>query len=444
MMKSSLIWQAAALSAGLVSCAKPSSVRQVQSERSTRRSAVEIQKEITSIKKKEEEALRAFIDGMTLEEKAAQLFMTNLEGDTSFVPVKQGGAASGCAYEDSAPVAGGYLFFSYNIADTPEKIMRFTDSIKQYCRTKNIIPPLIALDHEGGNVSRLRTVNAPLPSAKDVARRLTTAEAYTLYALQARQIKLLGFNMNIAPVAESIGDDNRAFLDDRSFGTAEEVIAFGRAAVNAYENNGVAAVLKHFPGNSNTDPHSGLPEIRAEAEELEAMIAPFAVLAALQPAAALMSHARTRAADALNPACFSEYWVLKRLRRGIHFDGVIFSDDIFMAALAQNGVPPETAAVRAVEAGVNCIMISEKRFSLPAARLIQNAKEDSTIASKIDDSVTRLLTLKIRLGLLEFTTIDSKTVLTIAGRAPEPLETRVRQFNDIHRTSVEFYKKHFE
>ena len=142
MMKSSFIWQAAVLAAGLVSCAKPSSVRQVQSERSTRRSAVEIQKEITSIKKKEEEALRAFIDDMTLEEKAAQLFMTNLEGDTSFVPVKQGGAASGCAYEDCAPVAGGYLFFSYNIADTPEKIMRFTDSIEQYCRTKNIIPPL--------------------------------------------------------------------------------------------------------------------------------------------------------------------------------------------------------------------------------------------------------------------------------------------------------------
>ena len=115
-----------------------------------------------------------------------------------------------------------------------------------------------------------------------------------------------------------------------------------------------------------------------------------------------------------------------------------------MAALAQNGVPPETAAVRAVEAGVNCIMISEKRFSLPAARLIQNAKEDSTIAAKIDDSVTRLLMLKIRLGLLEFTTIDSKTVLTIAGRTLEPVETRVRQFNDIRRTSVEFYKKHFE
>lgn len=322
--------------------------------------------------------------------------------------------------------------------------MRFTDSIEQYCRQNNIIPPLIALDHEGGSVNRLRTVNAPLPSAKDVAQRLTPADAYALYSLQARQMKLLGFTMNLAPVAEVCTDDNRSFLDDRSFGTAEDVITFGRTAINAYENNGIAAVLKHFPGNSNTDPHSSLPEIHATSEDLEKMIAPFAALLALHPAAVLMSHARALAADAVNPACFSEYWISERLRRRFNFSGVIFSDDIFMAALAENGVPPEIAAVRAVEAGVNCIMISEKRFLFPAARLIQKAQEDSDFAAKINDSVLRIVRLKVRLGLLEFKTIDSKMILTIAERNSEPIEKRVQQFHAIHQANIELYKKHFD
>lgn len=409
-----------------------------------RRSAAAIQSEVVSLQKEQDAAINAFVDSMTLEEKAAQIFMTNLEGDAIFTPVERTGELYGKRQEGGALIAGGYLFFSYNLADTPEKIMRFTDSIMRACRERSAIPPLIAVDHEGGNVSRLRAVNAPLPSAKEVAARLNAAEAYALYSMQARQMRLLGFHMNIAPVAEILTDDNRVFLDDRSFGRAEAVIAFVRAAVNAHENNGVAAVLKHFPGSTNTDPHSGLPAIRATQEELEAMLIPFEKLCALRPSAVLMSHARTLAAGGAQSACFSEYWILERLRHGFNFDGVIFSDDIFMAAIAQNGFPPEQAAVRAVAAGVNCVMISEKRFALPAARLIEKAREDKTFAAKIDESVKRILRLKIRLGLLDFKTIDSKTVLTIADFSPPSIEERAAQFKEIRQANADFYKNHFE
>ena len=425
------------------SCVKRSVLLQTRYENALRNSAREIQKEVSSIQKAQNSALDSFISNMRIEEKISQLFMTNLVGNDIFIPIEHAGDLYGRRGEGSALIAGGYLFFSYNIADTPEQLMRFTDSILQYCVENNIVPPLIAADQEGGAVSRLRSVNAPLPPARKVSLQLDVSEAYKLYSMQARQMKLLGFNMNVSPVAEILTDENRSFLDDRSFGSAKEVMMFGAAAVNAFENNNIAAVLKHFPGNTDTDPHSGLPEIRMELSELEKMILPFKKLCVLKPSAVLMSHARTLAVDDGKSACFSEYWISQRLRRDFCFVGVIFSDDIFMAALSENGYPPEKAAVTAVDAGVDCIMISEKRFALPASSLIKKMQDDNSFAQKVNDSVKRILQLKIKLGLLEFQTDGNNTVLVIARKKPESIEERIARFNSVRNENIDFVRKHF-
>ena len=78
----------------------------------------------------------------------------------------------------------------------------------------------------------------------------------------------------------------------------------------------------------------------------------------------------------------------------------IFSDDIFMGALASNGFPPEKASVLAIEAGVDCIMTSEKRFAKQAAVLYKKALEDSEFSKRIDQSVRRILLYKLKAGLL--------------------------------------------
>ena len=168
----------------------------------------------------------------------------------------------------------------------------------------------------------------------------------------------LGFDMNLAPVVEICTPANAEFLEGRSFGNLEQVITYGRACINAYENNRIATVLKHFPGNSNTDPHTGLPEITLSKEALLEIIVPFREFAKMEPSAILMSHARTTAIDEGVPACLSKVWVTDILRKEYGYEGLIFSDDIFMGALADNGYPPEEAAIRAVEAGIDCIMIS--------------------------------------------------------------------------------------
>jgi beta-N-acetylhexosaminidase len=257
------------------------------------------------------------------------------------------------------------------------------------------------VDQEGGWVSRLKKLNPKLPSNEQVAQDYDVSATYRLYGEQAAGMKELGFDMNLAPVVEVCTDDNKDFLDGRSFGELDKVITYGRACINAYENNGIATVLKHFPGNTNTDPHTGLPEITLPEEELLKSIESFRELVSYNPAAVLMSHARTSAIDSGVPACLSKVWVTDILRKEYGYEGLIFSDDIFMGALADNGYPPEEAAIRAVEAGVDCIMISEKRFAKAGKVLYNRAKEDAAFEAKINQAVKRIIKYKLEAGLID-------------------------------------------
>ena len=374
--------------------------KQTKKEMKTHAAASEIQTYINQIKAEREEALTRYVSALPLEQKIAQLFIENLEGNTGFRSYETIGAMTGS--DDKAPlIAGGYIFFSYNIADSREQMQKYISSIRDYCDSNANIQPYLCVDQEGGWVSRLKKLNPKLPSNEQVAKELDISAAYQLYTAQAASMKELGFDMNLAPVVEVCTDDNKDFLDGRSFGELEQVINYGRACINAYENNGIATVLKHFPGNTNTDPHTGLPEITLSEEELLKSIESFRDLVAYEPAAVLMSHARTSAIDSGVPACLSKVWVTDILRKQYGYQGLIFSDDIFMGALADNGYPPEVAAIRAVEAGVDCIMISEKRFAKAGKVLYNRAKEDAAFEAKINQAVKHILKYKIEAGLFD-------------------------------------------
>ncbi len=380
----------------LISCTD----KQTQKEIQTHAAAEQMQTYINQIKIERDAALAKYVAEMPLEQKIAQMFIENLEGCTKFRSYETVGAMTGT--EDSTPlVAGGYIFFSFNIAPDRSQMQTFTNSIRTYCDEYGIIQPYLCVDQEGGWVSRLKKLNPKLPSNEKVAQEFDVSQSYKLYCEQAAGMKDLGFDMNLAPVVEVCTDDNKEFLDGRSFGELAQVINYGRACINAYENNGIATVLKHFPGNTNTDPHTGLPEIKLSEVELLKSIECFRVLVQYNPAAVLMSHARTSAIDNGVPACLSKVWVTDILRNQYGYEGLIFSDDIFMGALADNGYPPEVAAIRAVDAGIDCIMISEKRFAKAGKVLYQRALQDNAFARKIDEAVTRILKYKIEAGLFD-------------------------------------------
>lgn len=344
--------------------------------------------------------LTDYIKNMPLENKVAQLFIENLEGNTKFRTYENMKAITDKDDDEERPlVAGGYLFFSYNIADSVQAQKDFNNSINDFCRQNKIIPPYLAVDQEGGWVSRLKKLNTKLPSNQDVAKNNSIAQSYEIYREQALQMQSMGFHMNLAPVIEVCTPDNEDFLDGRSFGSFEQVLNYGRACVNAYENNQIATVVKHFPGNTNTDPHTGLPEIKLSEADLKESVRSFEEILKYNPSAILMSHARTSAIDPGVPACLSKVWVTDILRNTYKYQGIIFSDDIFMGALADNGYPPEKAALMAIDAGVDCIMISEKRFGKAARVIYKKAQEDSEFAKKIDQALLRILEYKEKAGL---------------------------------------------
>lgn len=346
-------------------------------------------------------AAASFVSSLTLEQKISQLFMENLEGSVNFRSYETVGEMNGS--DDKTPlVAGGYIFFSYNIPSTREEMKSFIQSIHDYCDSNNLIQPYLSVDQEGGSVNRLRKLNSRLPSNLEVATNYSTGQAYDLYATQAKEMKDLGFDMNIAPVVETLSDDNKEFIEERSFGEPYEVLMYANACVKAYEKNGIATVVKHFPGNTNTDPHTGLPEITLSLEELEKSIGAFKRIIKNKPTAVLMSHARVSCIDPEVPSCLSKKWVTEIIRDELGFEGLVISDDIFMAALEKNGYPPETAVVMAIEAGVDCIMISEKRFASSAKILYEKCLEDSDFSSLVDDACKRIIKYKLKSGILEF------------------------------------------
>lgn len=386
-----------------VSCTSKSEKLTSKKELRRNKSAMAVHSEyVLKAKLVQEQKIRDFMKTLPLEEKIAQLFIENLEGNTEFRSYETFDKITGNPSHSSRPViAGGYLFFSYNLCDTVNLQKKFMESITAYSRKYEQLVPYLAIDQEGGYVNRLKRLTGGLPSQEKVSEKYSVKEAFDLYSQQALKMAELNFHMNFAPVIEVCSDENREFLNGRSFGTFEQTVSYGTACVNAYQLGNISAVIKHFPGNTNTDPHTGLPEISLSEEELLASIESFRRVAAMNPDGILMSHARTSAIDSGTPACLSKIWVTDILRNEFGYEGIIFSDDIFMGALADNGYPVETACIKAVDAGIDCIMISEKRFAKAGKILYDKAMEDKTFAEKIDSSLYRILEYKVRKGLLE-------------------------------------------
>lgn len=337
-----------------------------------------------------------YMKSMTIEEKIGQLFLLNLEGNTKFTEKTE--------YNDGiAP--GGYLLFSYNIADSKEKVQNFTKSVNEFYVSNNQLPPFLAIDHEGGYVNRLKKLYGNFLSQEDVANKLTEEQAYQDYLLQGKILKELGIHINLAPIVEEKTAENQEFLDNRSFGSLEKVLSYGKVCVKSYIDAGIIPVLKHFPGNTNEDPHLGLPKLQVTREEFEKMILPFEKIISSTSFgynfAIILSHAMLPQVFGEIPACFSKEMVTDILKNQLNFNGLIISDDIYMGALAKNGFSPEKSAELSILSGVDLIMLSPKRFVNLIPYLKNLALENDEFYNRIEESCAKIMSAKIQQGLIK-------------------------------------------
>ena len=337
-----------------------------------------------------------YMKSMTIEEKIGQLFLLNLEGNSKFTEKTE-------YNEGIAP--GGYLLFSYNIADSKEKVQAFTKSVNDFYVSKKQVPPFLSIDHEGGYVNRLKKLYGNFLSQEDVANKLTEEQAYQDYLFQGKILKELGIHINLAPIVEEKTAENQDFLDNRSFGSLEKVLSYGEVCVKSYIDAGIVPVLKHFPGNTNDDPHLGLPKLQVSREEFEKMILPFEKIISSTSfgynCAIILSHAMLPNVFGEIPACFSKEMVTDILKNQLKFTGLIISDDIYMGALAKNGFSPEKSAELSILSGVDLIMLSPKRFVNLIPYLKNLASVNEEFNSRIEESCAKILSAKIQQGLLE-------------------------------------------
>lgn len=395
----------------LLSCSKKLSPEEIEAQR-----LLELARREEAIQNAKNAAISEYVSSLSDEVKISQLFLVNIEGNQKYSAVEKTGALYGKSGEGNPLVPGGVLLFSYNVSKDPLETYEYIKSIHDFYVENQNLPPYVAVDQEGGDVNRLRGLTGVLWSQKKVAESFSLEGASALYSAQARQMKNLGFHMNLAPVVEVLTEKNQDFLDTRSFGNLESVLSYGETALKSYEENGIAVVLKHFPGNSNADPHLGLPKIEYSTGERDSYFKPFEVLLP-KSTAMLMSHAIVLPEESpaqgenflenlKRPACFSSYWIQEVAKKQFGFTGLVFSDDIFMGALAKNGYPPEKAALEAIKAGVDVIMLSEKRFGSVAGILLSKAKEDPDFAKEINRAAENVIRYKIKAGILELIEMD--------------------------------------
>ena len=335
------------------------------------------------------------LSGMTLREKLCQLMIVRPETLTGESPVTAAGETTQLALE-SYPVGG--LIYSVDNLVTQEQTREMITNTQSYSE----IPLFISADEEGGNVGRLMyklgtTWVNDMHSYKDMGEDTAYANAYTI---GSDMVSCL-FNTDFAPVADVwtnpentvIGD--RAYSDD--FNQASELVA---AAVRGFTDAGVVCCVKHFPGHgdTSTDTHEGAAVVDKSLDELRAgELLPFESGIEAGVDMVMVGHITVTAVDD-EPATISKAVITDLLREELGWDGVVITDSLDMGALA--GYDNGEVCVKFLEAGGDILLgVPDIEAALTA---LETAVTDGRLTEqRIDESVQRVLELKIAHGIIE-------------------------------------------
>jgi len=246
----------------------------------------------------------------------------------------------------------GVILFARNI-DSPEQVRRLCDRLRAILRPE----PILGIDQEGGTVERLRRILGPLPPALAVAASGSATRARSLGAVCGAALRLLGLNLDLAPVVDLgwSGADNA--LGTRVFGRCpRRVAALARSFLRGLRRQGIEGCLKHFPGlgRARVDTHHELSLIDRSAKELERDLWPFRRLLREAPSV-MIAHAAYPALAASDvPATRSAPIATALLREQIGYSGCAFSDDLRMGGLL---LPPAEGAIECLRAGCDALLL---------------------------------------------------------------------------------------
>jgi len=294
---------------------------------------------------------------------------------------------------------GGVILFGRNLTANPRQVRALTDAFHRALPE----PPFIALDQEGGRVSRLRPIVGATPACGALGARPDASVAVRRHAeATATALRCLGFDVNFAPVLDLSTADMPNGIGDRAFSDDPRAVALlaGLYAA-AHQRAGVLTVGKHFPGlgGATGDTHALLPRItRGRVDLLRSDLLPYRRLKGRLPAG-MVGHAAYPCLQEMDdqPASLSPAVVTTLLRRRLGYRGLVLTDDLEMGAIDQT-LDGGTQALQALAAGSDILMFcrSEERIRQAHAALRRGALAGVIPAARLRESYRRIAAVRRR------------------------------------------------
>ncbi|MGH9972028.1 MAG: glycoside hydrolase family 3 N-terminal domain-containing protein [Pyrinomonadaceae bacterium] len=304
---------------------------------------------------------------------------------------------------------GGIIVFGRNVA-SPKQLRDLIDGVRELLP----VEPLVGIDQEGGLVDRLRKVFTPMPSARTIRQHGDLAAARALGRITGEVLRMLGFNMNFAPVM-SIMTDERDLLSNglysRSFGRSPgEVLGYTTVYLRGLQETGIVGCLKHFPGigAGEVDSHEQMPLVHLSHDDLIAQdLAPYIELFQRKDdrvRCVMVSHGGFPNIDIrkevtgglLEPASLSHNIVTRLLREELGYQHLVVTDDLEMGAISRH-CDIDAASIRAFLAGEDMLLICAHPEVIRKGyhALLQAAKAGRLPKDRIRGSLRRIAALKV-------------------------------------------------
>lgn len=289
---------------------------------------------------------------------------------------------------------GGVLILGRNIGDR----QNLQGMMKQIATCKCAQPPFIAIDDEGGAIDRLGSdVGAEgTPSASDVAQS-SLASAHAIYARLAGKLASFDFNVSLGPVVDLNRNPDSPVIGrlHRSYGSdVDTVVKYAAAFIEEHRKRNIVTVLKHFPGHgsSRSDSHSEVADVTSTWSPDE--LSPFKRLIDAGLADAVMVGHLANAAKWGGIATQSRSNAISQiLRKDLRFDGVVLTDDLAMKAVSDGGNSTVAAAVDAIKAGADIVLVGRLG--------------DDDQSADVGAEVNRGITSKVCTGEIDINAIES-------------------------------------
>ena len=296
---------------------------------------------------------------------------------------------------------GNVLLFRENVTDG-NQLRALCRSIQDLILETTGIPAFIAVDQEGGMVSRLSADLVNVPGNMAVAAAGKPETARRMAAITARQLRGTGINFNLAPAVDVNNNSRNPVIGVRSYGDDPDLTAeYAVSAVRGYAENCLLCCAKHFPGHGRTDvdSHIALPVVNRSLRELwETELIPFRAVIDAGVPAVMSSHILFPQIEPKEvPSTMSRRIMHDLLREEMGFGGLILSDDLNMDAIRMHyGI--SHGAVEAMKAGVDLIIVcncnDEDAEQKCAEEALKAAESGEISMDEMEDSVSRILEAK--------------------------------------------------